>query len=146
MNKLYLTLTLLLISHATQCMDGDGTVVNASANKMLLREEHNKRRTDLQRQIDEVDQKIREKKLAQAKEIISINRKWDLKTAATPLFYSVLIGGKTAYDVYTLLNTPEVPQWLDISNLVIDSAMLTWCLGKGSWHLVRACCRSAKEE
>lgn len=148
MKKLLLTL-ILIVTPSLHSMDGLnklGTTDDSSSQQVIDRADHDQQVKALQTQLQETETALNAEKLRQAKVITCAHRKWDLKDAAAPLVYGMLVGGKTAYDVYTLLHTPEVPEWLDITNLTLDGAMLTFCVGKTSWHLLKACCRKAKIE
>ena len=66
---------------------------------------HEQQVAALQAKIKAADTAIGSEKLRQAQEIVKAHRRWDLKNAITPSVYTLLIGGKAAYDVYTFQYT-----------------------------------------
>lgn len=147
MNKLILTLLLLYCPIQLLCMD---TAIVASStensSQMIDRAAHNQKADEIRAQIAQKKAAITAEKIRLAKEIVSLDRRWDLKNAITPAVYTLFIGGKAALDVYTFLNAPEVPAWFNYTNFGLDGALGAYCVGKVSWHLIRACCRKPKIE
>ncbi|MGE0009967.1 MAG: hypothetical protein AB7F19_05460 [Candidatus Babeliales bacterium] len=146
MKILSLTLLLLVPCTTTLCMDSTNSDSSSSAVQMIDRTEHDRQVAELQAKIQKADDDIRTEKLRHAQAVVRLNRRWDLKNAAVPATATLLIGLKTAYDVYTTVYAQSVPHSFDYSELAVDGAMLLYATGKTSWHLLRACCRKAKVE
>ena len=137
MQKIILTLLLCLSTTALFSME---------KKEMILRSVHAQKVAELESQIAAEKAAISIEKTHQAQQLTSAHRTWDLKNAITPAVYGLLVGGKLAYDIYSLENIQEIKQWLDITNLALDGLMATFCLTKTSYHLMRACCRKPKVE
>ncbi len=146
MKKLLLTGLLINSTSTLFCMDITPAGSTNGSNEMIERATHEQQVAILKAQIAEKQQAIGAEKLRQAKEVVRVHRRWDLKNAITPAVYTVLIGGKAAYDVYAFLNTQELPAWFNYTNLALDGSLLLYTGGKAGWHLLRACCRRTKIE
>lgn len=147
MKKLILTFLLSCSASPLICMEITTATGSANASTAVIeRATHEQQVASLQAQIQAKETAIKAEKLKHAKAIVSMHRRWDIRNAIAPAAFTLLIGGKAAYDVYTLLYTKEVPAWFNYTNLTLDGAMLLYTGGKTTCHLMLACCRKPKVE